>query len=121
MTVIDQQLTGDARGDVWLEVPAIDVSEPQVSIVIPALNEELTITDFVRLVPRRSAAAGVVGEIVIVDSSTDRTAELAIEAGARVLHTPKRGLGRAYIDALPFVRGRGSSWVTPTAPTTFAN
>jgi glycosyltransferase involved in cell wall biosynthesis len=27
-------------------------------------------------------------------------------AGARVLRTPKRGLGRAYIDALPYVRGR---------------
>ena len=27
-------------------------------------------------------------------------------AGARVLRTPKRGLGRAYIDAVPFIRGR---------------
>lgn len=26
--------------------------------------------------------------------------------GARVLRTPKRGLGRAYIDAIPFVRGK---------------
>jgi glycosyltransferase involved in cell wall biosynthesis len=104
MTVIDQQITGDARGDVWLEVPAIDVSDPQVSIVIPALNEELTITDFVDWCHEGLRAAGIVGEIVIIDSSTDHTAELAIEAGARVLHTPKRGLGRAYIDALPFVR-----------------
>jgi glycosyltransferase involved in cell wall biosynthesis len=50
--------------------------------------------------------AGVVGEILIVDSSTDRTAEIALAGGARVLCTPKRGLGRAYIDALPFIRGR---------------
>ena len=50
--------------------------------------------------------AGIAGEILIVDSSADRTAEIALERGARVLKTPKRGLGRAYIDALPFVRGR---------------
>ena len=31
---------------------------------------------------------------------------IALAGGARVLKTPKRGLGRAYIDAIPFVRGR---------------
>ena len=48
----------------------------------------------------------MVGEILIVDSSDDDTAELALAGGARVLQVPKRGLGRAYIDALPFVRGK---------------
>jgi len=32
--------------------------------------------------------------------------ELALAGGARVLKTPKRGLGRAYQDALPFIRGK---------------
>jgi hypothetical protein len=31
---------------------------------------------------------------------------MAVAGGARVLKTPKRGLGRAYIDALPYIRGR---------------
>jgi glycosyltransferase involved in cell wall biosynthesis len=43
---------------------------------------------------------------VIVDSSTDATAEIALAKGARVLKAPKRGLGRAYIDAMPYIRGR---------------
>jgi glycosyltransferase involved in cell wall biosynthesis len=92
----------------WLEVPSESESgpEPELSIVIPALNEELTITDFVQWCHEGLAAAGVAGEILIVDSSTDRTAELALAAGARVLHAPRRGLGRAYIDALPFIRGK---------------
>ena len=30
-----------------MEIPAIDAVDPELSIVIPALNEELTITDFV--------------------------------------------------------------------------
>src|SRR5207245_2898573 len=50
--------------------------------------------------------AGIAGEVLIVDSSRDRTSEIALARGARVLKTPKRVLGRAYIDALPFVRGR---------------
>jgi glycosyltransferase involved in cell wall biosynthesis len=91
--------------DVELLIPRDDQPSPSVSIVIPALNEELTITQFVAWCHEGLAAAGISGEILIVDSSTDRTAELALESGARVLRVPKRGLGRAYIDALPYVRG----------------
>ncbi|MGH9180068.1 MAG: glycosyltransferase family 2 protein [Acidimicrobiales bacterium] len=89
-----------------LHVPVHDVADPEVSIVIPALNEELTIGDFLDWCQAGLAEAGVSGEVLIVDSSTDRTAEIALEHGARVLRTPKRGLGRAYIDALPHIRGR---------------
>jgi glycosyltransferase involved in cell wall biosynthesis len=92
--------------DVRLFIPDLDVSEPEVSIVIPALNEELTIADFVAWCHEGLREAGVRGEILIVDSSGDATAEIALAGGARVLATPRRGLGRAYIDALPHVRGR---------------
>ena len=92
--------------DVLLRTPHDDVCDPELSIVIPALNEEITIGDFLDWCRQGLADAGIVGEVLIVDSSTDRTAEIALEHGARVLHTPKRGLGRAYIDALPFIRGK---------------
>jgi glycosyltransferase involved in cell wall biosynthesis len=90
---------------VTLLVPASDVANPEVSIVIPALNEELTISEFVEWCREGLNAAGVRGEILIVDSSTDSTPRRALAAGARVLQTPKRGLGRAYQDAAPFIRG----------------
>ena len=93
-------------GDVQLLIPHGDVDAPEVSIVIPALNEELTITEFVEWCKEGLRKAGVAGEIVIIDSSTDSTPQLALAAGARVLRTPKRGLGRAYIDAIPFIRGK---------------
>ena len=99
-------MSDDAALSTWIDVPRIDAKEPELSIVIPALNEELTITEFVQWCHEGMSTAGVIGEIVIVDSSTDRTAELALAAGARVLHTPRRGLGRAYIEALPFIRGK---------------
>jgi glycosyltransferase involved in cell wall biosynthesis len=90
----------------YLLVPATDVADPELSIVIPALNEALTIGLFVDWCQEGLGRANVRGEILIVDSSTDATAEMALARGARVLKVPKRGLGRAYIDALPFIRGR---------------
>jgi glycosyltransferase involved in cell wall biosynthesis len=63
----------------------------RVSVVIPALNEEEPIAGVVR----ECLATGVPGEVIIVDNgSTDRTAERAREAGARVITSP-RGYGRA--------------------------
>jgi hypothetical protein len=94
--------------DIELFCPAGDDStaDPLFSIVIPALNEEITIGEFVDWCKEGLARAGVSGEILIVDSSTDRTPAIALERGARVLRTPKRGLGRAYTDAIPYIRGR---------------
>lgn len=91
---------------VELLVPASDEPEPLVSIVVPALNESVTVELFVAWCHEGLAAAGVRGEILIVDSSTDDTPTLALANGARVLRVPKRGLGRAYIDAVPFIRGQ---------------
>jgi glycosyltransferase involved in cell wall biosynthesis len=93
-------------GDLRLLVPESDVENPEVSIVVPALNEELTIAEFIAWCKEGLARAGVKGEILIIDSSSDRTPEIAVAQGARVLRTPKRGLGRAYTDSIPFIRGR---------------
>lgn len=65
--------------------------KPKISLIIPALNEEATIGSVVSAVPRE-----IVDEIIVVDNgSDDRTAERAIEAGARVVREPLRGYGRA--------------------------
>jgi glycosyltransferase involved in cell wall biosynthesis len=63
-----------------------------VSVIIPALNEEEPIMGVVRAV----AATKIPSEIIVVDNgSTDRTAERACAAGARVIAEPRRGYGRA--------------------------
>jgi glycosyltransferase involved in cell wall biosynthesis len=92
--------------DIELLVPSVDVVSPEVSIVIPALNEALTIETFIQWCHEGLASAGIVGEILIIDSSTDETPELALAGGARVLRVPKRGLGQAYRDAVPYIRGK---------------
>lgn len=62
-----------------------------VSVVIPALNEEEPIANVVR----ECLATKIPSEIIVVDNgSDDRTAERAGEVGARVVTAP-RGYGRA--------------------------
>lgn len=89
-----------------LLIPADDVAAPEISIVIPALNEEAVIARFLEWCREGIEKTGVAAEILIIDSSEDRTPEIALAHGARVLRTPVRGLGQAYRDALPVIRGR---------------
>jgi len=89
-----------------LRIPALDAGDPEVTILIPTLNEELTIGRFVDWCHEGIAAAGIRAEILIVDSSSDCTGEIALARGRRVLKIRPRGLGRSYIDAVPHVRGR---------------
>jgi glycosyltransferase involved in cell wall biosynthesis len=101
VTAVTENPTG-----ISLLLPPDDVADPEVTILVPALNEEIAIGRFVDWCRQGIAASGARVEILIVDSSTDRTAEIAQAGGARVLKVPRRGLGRAYIDAIPHIRGR---------------
>src|SRR5258707_8727520 len=65
---------------------------PFISVIIAALNEEEAIANVLASVPRNIA-----NEIIVVDNgSTDRTAEVAAAAGARVVTESQRGYGRAF-------------------------
>ena len=101
-----RQIAHPTDPELYVLLPERDVEDPEVSIVIPALNEQLTISEFLEWCHEGLREAGCRGEILIIDSSTDDTPQLAVEGGARVLVTPKRGLGRAYIDSLPVIRGK---------------
>src|SRR3954470_3656850 len=79
-----------------------------LSIVVPSLNEEITVGEFVDWCKEGLDRAGVQGQILIIDSSTDATPEIVLAHGGEVLRTPKRGLGRAYIDAAKYIRG---NWI----------
>ncbi len=92
--------------DQALLLPADDEPAPVLSIVIPAMNEEAVIGEFMDWCHEGIAKTGVAAEILIIDSSSDRTANIAQAKGARVLKTPARGLGRAYQDAMAVIRGQ---------------
>jgi glycosyltransferase involved in cell wall biosynthesis len=63
-----------------------------ISVIIPALNEEEPIAEVVRA----CLTTGLPGEVIVVDNgSSDRTAERARTAGAKVVSEPTSGYGRA--------------------------
>jgi glycosyltransferase involved in cell wall biosynthesis len=68
-----------------------------ISVVIPAYNEEEGVKGQVESIDRALTSAGVAYEIIVVDDgSSDRTAEQALEAHARVLQHPRNvGYGAA--------------------------
>ena len=72
----------------------------QITVVIPCLNEEEGIQKVLSQIP------GFVDEVIVVDNdSTDGTARIAREMGARVIHETFRGYGRAYKTGLLHARG----------------
>jgi glycosyltransferase involved in cell wall biosynthesis len=69
----------------------------KVSVVIPCLNEEASIQRCVGEARQAIEGQGWAGEVIVADNgSDDRSAELAKEAGALVIHEPRRGYGSAY-------------------------
>ena len=62
-----------------------------ITVIIPALNEEACIGRLVSALPRP-----LVSRVIVVDNrSTDRTAEVARAAGATVIRQEQRGYGNA--------------------------
>ncbi|MFE9255772.1 glucosyl-3-phosphoglycerate synthase [Streptomyces sp. NPDC006879] len=79
----------------------------RVSVVLPALNEEQTVGAIVATIRRELVesprlAVPLVDELLVIDSgSTDRTAEVAAKAGARVIHRDE------ILPRVPAVPGKG--------------
>jgi len=67
----------------------------QLSVVIPAFNEEKSISSTVFSAQKMLSSSGIQGEVIVVDDgSTDVTGRLASEAGARVIaHSTNHGYG----------------------------
>jgi glycosyltransferase involved in cell wall biosynthesis len=81
-------------------------SRIEVSVVIPCLNEAENIQECVRRSQAALDGAGILGEVVVADNdSEDGSAELAVAAGARVVHEPRRGYGSAYLAGFAGARG----------------
>jgi hypothetical protein len=91
-TSVTATSTSDNQASGRQEAPSIPGTLPVV-VVIPALNEERSIGEVVRSLPRTE-----IHEIVVVDNgSTDRTAAVASEAGATVLREGRKGYGYACL------------------------
>lgn len=67
-----------------------------VSILMPCLNEEKTVGICVEKACKFLSEHGIDGEVLVVDNgSTDLSAQIAGQKGARVIYVPERGYGNA--------------------------
>src|SRR3954467_8539116 len=79
---------------------------PRVSVVIPCLNEAENIVECVTRARNVLAEHGLSGEVIVADNaSDDGSPELAKNAGALVVHEPRRGYGSAYLAGFAAPRG----------------
>lgn len=76
-----------------------------VSVVVPTKNEELCVAQFIQWCYEGFDKAGVAGEIILMDSSSDRTSVIAQQAGATVIYVEQPGLGNAYLAAKGNING----------------
>jgi glycosyltransferase involved in cell wall biosynthesis len=89
----------------------------EVSVILPALDEEGTIGECIRKILSVFSANTINGEIIVSDSSSDRTPYIARELGARVIHPKKRGYGNAYHEG--FAEAEGEILVIGDADNTY--
>ena len=80
---------------------------PELSVVIPCLDEAETLATVIREARAALDRAGIRGEIVVGDNgSTDGSQEIARHEGARVVDITERGYGSAVMGAIARSRGR---------------
>jgi glycosyltransferase involved in cell wall biosynthesis len=83
------------------------VNPPEVSVVIPCLNEERTIGTCVRKCLEAFRHDAISGEVVVIDNgSTDGTSNAAGVENARVVLHTIRGYGSALMCGITASRGR---------------
>lgn len=74
--------------------------DQRISVVIPCFNEEHGLRHVLTQMP------AYVDEVIVVDNnSTDETARVAQELGARVIFQARKGYGNAYQAGLPAASG----------------
>ena len=99
-----QRYTADER---VAAIPTHCSDEPDISVVMPCLNEERSVGICVERALEGIRRTNLTGEVIVCDNgSTDDSVAVAAAAGARVVRQPERGYGNAYRLGFEAARGR---------------
>jgi glycosyltransferase involved in cell wall biosynthesis len=84
-----------------------DNGAPEVSIIMPCLNEADTLAACIKEAQGALRAYNLTGEIIVADNgSTDGSPEIAMHHGARLIRVPSKGYGSALRGGIDAARGR---------------
>ncbi|MEQ1764089.1 MAG: glycosyltransferase family 2 protein [Pyrinomonadaceae bacterium] len=87
------------------DIPA--QNSPELSVVMPCLNEADTLETCIRKAQTTMAEHGITGEVVVADNgSTDDSISIAESNGARVVHVTDKGYGNALMGGIESATGR---------------
>ena len=96
-----------ASGAIDLSAHEPSQAAPDISVVMPCLNEAGSVGACIEKAWEGIRRTGLSGEVVISDNgSTDDSVAIATAAGARVVRQPARGYGNAYLKGFAEARGR---------------
>jgi glycosyltransferase involved in cell wall biosynthesis len=86
---------------------ASEASCPEVSVVMPCLNEADTLEACLEKAQRALCEHKITGEIIVADNgSTDGSQAIATRMGARVVQVESKGYGSALMGGIAAARGR---------------
>lgn len=82
-------------------------SDPEVSVVMPCLNEAKTIGSCISKTQASFKKHGLSGEVIVSDNgSADDSVKIAASLGAIVVHEPRQGYGNALRKGIESARGK---------------
>jgi glycosyltransferase involved in cell wall biosynthesis len=79
---------------------------PEVSVVMPCLNEAETLATCIEKAAKALASNNIAGEIIVADNgSTDGSQAIATRLGSRLVNVGERGYGHALMGGIAAARG----------------
>ena len=112
-TAVEETVAVEAKPSKHTYANAIDYEsegglerEVEVSVVLPAKDEEETIGVCIDKIKKVFDNHNIIGEIIVSDSSQDRTPIIARDHGAKVVTPDRKGYGYAYIFAFKYANGK---------------
>ena len=94
-------------GEAAASTPVAEESGPELSIVMPCLNEADTLETCIEKAQRSLREHNITGEIIVADNgSTDGSQAIGARLGARVVHVEAKGYGSALMGGIAAARGK---------------
>jgi len=79
---------------------------PEISVILPCRNEEKALAFCLDRIKQAIRKNNLSAEIIVSDSSSDRSPEIAKKQEAILLKHDKEGYGRAYLEAFKIAKGK---------------